>query len=58
VSVLHLHNGKKEKGKDVIVQPGDIVNVPRTWGQKFSASFGIVTTLTSLILTAVAIGAL
>jgi hypothetical protein len=56
VRVLHIHDGKKEKGPDTIVQPGDIVDVPKTWGQKFTTSFGIVTTLTSLILTAKAIG--
>jgi protein involved in polysaccharide export with SLBB domain len=58
VKVLHFENGRKEKGADIIVQPGDIVDVPKTWAQMFTASFGIVTTLTSLILTAVAIGAL
>jgi polysaccharide biosynthesis/export protein len=58
VKVLHIQNGRNEHGPDVIVQPGDIVDIPKTWGQKFTASFGIVTALTSLILTAVAINLL
>ncbi len=50
--VTHIQTGKKERGGDVIVQPGDTVDVPETYWQAFTGSLTVVSTILSLILAA------
>jgi len=56
VWVLHQASNKKEHGPDAPVYPGDIIHMPRTFEQYFQGYFGIVSTLSSLLLSAIAIG--
>ncbi len=55
ILVYHAATGKKERGPDVIVQPGDTVDVPLTLWQAFSGSLGIASTIVSLVIAAVAL---
>ena len=56
VWVRHQATGKKERGPDTPVYPGDMIHMPRTFEQYFQGYFGIVSTLSSLLLSAIAVG--
>ncbi|MDZ7725176.1 MAG: polysaccharide biosynthesis/export family protein [candidate division KSB1 bacterium] len=56
VWVLHKDTGKKERGPETPVYPGDMVHMPRTFEQYFQGYFGIVSTLSSLLISAIAVG--
>ena len=56
VWVLHKETGKKERGPDSPVYPGDMVHMPRTFEQSFQGYFGIVSTLSSILISAIAVG--
>jgi len=56
VSVYHVRTGKTEKGADVIVEAGDVVNLPETFNLRLQNWVRIIPTITSLILAAKAAG--
>ena len=56
VQVFHVFTGKHERGVRVLVEAGDVVNVPSTWGQRMKDYLGIASTVTSLIIAAKAVG--
>ncbi len=56
VKVFHAATGKTVKGPDTIVQMGDMVSVPQSWGERFRDYLTVVSTITSLILAAKAVG--
>jgi len=56
VKVLHVRTGKTEKGPDAVVEPGDIVDLPQNWGNRFRNYLTIVSTITSMVIAAKAAG--
>lgn len=56
VKVYHVSTGKTEKGPGVLVEPGDVVNIPQSWSSKLPNYLGIVSTAASLLIAAKAIG--
>lgn len=56
VKVYHVSTGKTEKGPGVLVEPGDVVNIPESWSSKLPNYLGIVSTAASLLIAAKAIG--
>lgn len=57
VKVLHVRTGKTEKGPDAIVEPGDVVDLPQNWGNRFRNYLTVISTITSMVLAAKAAGA-
>jgi len=55
--VLHVRTGKTEKGPDAIVEPGDVVDLPQNWGNRLRNYLTIISTITSMVLAAKAVGA-
>ncbi|MFO7891891.1 MAG: SLBB domain-containing protein [bacterium] len=56
VSVYHVRTGKTEKGPDIIVEAGDVVNLPETFNLRLQNWVRIIPAITSLILAAKAAG--
>ncbi len=56
VSVYHVRTGKTEKGPDIIVEAGDVVNLGETFNLRLQNWVRIIPTITSLILAAKAAG--
>ena len=56
VKVLHVRTGETEKGPNVVVEPGDIVQLNPTWNQRLDNYLRFIPTITSLILAAKAAG--
>jgi protein involved in polysaccharide export with SLBB domain len=54
--VYHAFDRKTAKGRRVIVGPGDVVDVPETWSQRFKDYLGIVSTVVSLVIAGKAVG--
>jgi len=56
IKVYHIRSGKSERGADVIVEPGDFVELKSSLSQKLDMYLRILSTLTTLILAAHAAG--
>lgn len=56
VSVYHVRTGETEKGPNVIVEAGDVVNLQQTFNLRLQNWVRIIPTITSLILAAKAAG--
>lgn len=56
VTVYHVRTGETEKGADVIVEAGDVVNLQQTFNLRLQNWVRIIPTITSLILAAKAAG--
>jgi protein involved in polysaccharide export with SLBB domain len=57
IKVYHIRTGKTEKGQEVLVEPGDIVEVPQTFELKFREILGIVSTFAYFVIAAASAGA-
>jgi protein involved in polysaccharide export with SLBB domain len=58
VKVYHVFNRKTQKGPLVLVEPGDLVDLPQTWSLRLKDYLSIVSTVTSLVIAAKATGLL
>jgi polysaccharide biosynthesis/export protein len=56
IMVQHIFTGKKEKGPNTIVDPGDFVTLHPTWNERFGNFIQILPAITSLFLAATAAG--
>ena len=56
IKVYHVKTGNTEKGAGVLVEPGDVVHVQLSLGQKIVTYLPIISATTSLVLAAKAAG--
>jgi len=56
ISVYHALTGKREKGPDVPVYPGDVIHMQEKWRLRMDMLLRLIPTITSLILAAKAAG--
>jgi protein involved in polysaccharide export with SLBB domain len=56
VKVYHMYSGKTQKGPDVPVEPGDVVDLSQSWGFVFRDYATIVSAVASIVLTLKYIG--
>ena len=56
VKVYNSYTGKMKKGPDTIVEAGDVVDLPQSWGNRFRDVASIISTMASVVLAAKAVG--
>jgi hypothetical protein len=56
IKVYHIRSGKTERGADIVVEPGDFVDLKSAISQQLDMYLRILSTMTTLILAAHAAG--
>lgn len=56
VKVYNQYTGKTKRGPETLVEAGDVVDLPQSWGLRFRDMATVLSTVTSALLAARAIG--
>jgi len=56
VKVYNQYTGKNKSGPEIVVEAGDVIDLPQSWGNRFRDLATVLSTVTSAVLVARAVG--
>jgi protein involved in polysaccharide export with SLBB domain len=51
VKVVHARTGKTKKGLDIVIEPGDVVEVPQSWGMHLREIGPVISAVATLVMS-------